>query len=255
MSEQQNNIQINKKQLKSTLINPFLSKSINNTNNQNICSHNLISENITPSTFILKNGEIIKSETKKLNLTPISNNKLNNLFQQIKSEIKIPLNKVNDEKFKLLAIRNSKSPLHKPNKSLRKSDFIKRCDINDINNNDDINSVIMSAKRKSVILPIPGKQSAKKIYHRVIELKNNNSAMKFNLFKDSQIGLSKEWQEHTNEIDQMYKDEDVESEIDEINKAEQRNINNLKAAIKYIELTGEFISENDENIYFKYNNK
>ena len=137
----------------------------------------------------------------------------------------VPLEKMNDEKFKILRMHNLKKPSLPEYKSCEKYENYYKSFEDSLNAK---NEYFLLKNKKSVY-------SNTKIMKLEINLKNKNKEKKFPLYKDQDIGIYEYWQVPL-----------IESKIDEDNDSDEEQINlarkvcelDLMEGIKYIQKNG-----------------
>lgn len=148
---------------------------------------------------------------------------LEDLIKYQENHLPVPLNKKDNEKFKILTIKKMKRPSMPPNKSVRKfaedmepqyeKDF--RID----------NAYSTMRKKKPV-------HSTRKIYSSNFVLhKNNGEEEKFMVFRDRDIGVYEYWQAH---IHEAYNDEDLETDDEQKKIARTYSIGEVKESFEFI---------------------
>ena len=137
----------------------------------------------------------------------------------------VPLEKMNDEKYKILRMHNLKKPSLPEYKSCEKyEDYYKPFEDSFEKNNE----FYLLKKKKSIY-------SNTKVMKLQIKLKNKNMEKAFPLYKDQDIGVYEYWQVPL-----------IESKIDEDNDSDEEQINlakkvcelDLMEGIKYIQKNG-----------------
>jgi hypothetical protein len=137
----------------------------------------------------------------------------------------VPLEKMNDEKYKILRMHNLKKPSLPEYKSCEKyEDYYKPFE----NSFEKKNEFYLLKKKKSIY-------SNTKVMKLQIQLKNKNMEKAFPLYKDQDIGVYEYWQVPL-----------IESKIDEDNDSDEEQINlakkvcelDLMEGIKYIQKNG-----------------
>ena len=149
----------------------------------------------------------------------------------------VPLEKMNDEKFKILRMHNLKKPSLPEYKSCEKYENYYKSFEDSLNAK---NEYFLLKNKKSVY-------SNTKIMKLEINLKNKNKEKKFPLYKDQDIGIYEYWQVPL-----------IESKIDEDNDSDEEQINlarkvcqyDLMEGIKYLEKNG-FESLNNNRLQNK----
>ena len=134
----------------------------------------------------------------------------------------VPIEKKNDEKFKLMKMRQMKRKSFPANKSVRKYE--------DLENEyeKDLNTIVKysTLKKKKIT------QSTKKIYSSFIEFKDkNNQKQIFFVFSDRDIGIYEYWQ---NKIIESKNDEDIDTDNEQIKLAVSYSIGEIKEAFEFI---------------------
>ena len=202
--------------------------------------------NFTTSSFLLPSS----AKSKKPSLSRIeSRNKLKQFQEdQMKSEPKsfedlleyqeknllVPLEKKNDEIFKLLTMKKIKK------KSLPLYKSAKKCEDVNIETRKSLDAAIEYSlvKKKKIV------HSTKKNLYIILTLYDNNgNEEQFPLFKDNDIGIYEYWQAH---IVESRADEDIDTDDEQLEIANSFTIKELKDAIDLIESQGTSIIENDK---------
>lgn len=134
----------------------------------------------------------------------------------------VPIEKKNDEKFKLMKMRQMKRKSFPANKSVRKYE--------DLENEyeKDLNTIVKysNLKKKKIT------QSTKKIYSSFIEFKDkNNQKQIFFVFSDRDIGIYEYWQ---NKIIESKNDEDIDTDNEQLKLAVSYSIGEINEAFDYI---------------------
>jgi hypothetical protein len=134
----------------------------------------------------------------------------------------VPIEKKNDEKFKLMKMRQMKRKSFPANKSVRKYE--------DLENEyeKDLNTIVKysTLKKKKIT------QSTKKIYSSFIEFKDkNNKKQIFFVFSDRDIGIYEYWQ---NKIIESKNDEDIDTDNEQLKLAVSYSIGEINEAFDYI---------------------
>ena len=155
-------------------------------------------------------------------LYPLS---INEKIRAQESILPVPLEKMNDEKYKILRMHNLKRPSLPEYKSCEKyEDYYKPFEDSFKKNNE----FYLLKKKKSIY-------SNTKVMKLQIKLKNKNMEKEFPLYKDQDIGVYEYWQVPL-----------IESKIDEDNDSDEEQINlakkvcdlDLMEGIKYIQKNG-----------------
>ena len=202
--------------------------------------------NFTTSSSLLPSS----AKSKKPSLSRIeSRNKLKQFQEdQMKSEPKsfedlleyqeknllVPLEKKNDEIFKLLTMKEIKK------KSLPLYKSAKKCEDVNIETRKSLDAAIEYSlvKKKKIV------HSTKKNLYIILTLYDNNgNEEQFPLFKDNDIGIYEYWQAH---IVESRADEDIDTDDEQLEIANSFTIKELKDAIDLIESQGTSIIENDK---------
>ena len=134
----------------------------------------------------------------------------------------VPIEKKNDEKFKLMKMRQMKRKSFPANKSVRKYE--------DLENEyeKDLNIIVKYSNLKKKKLT----QSTKKIYSSFIEFKDkNNQKQIFFVFSDRDIGIYEYWQ---NKIIESKNDEDIDTDNEQLKLAVSYSIGEINEAFDYI---------------------
>jgi hypothetical protein len=141
-----------------------------------------------------------------------------------KAKIDIPLDKIDDEKFKRNEIKKIRPPYFRDYKTLCKRD-IRRPTQSPLEYN-----LLHHSKRRKV-----SSHSVKRIYSSEIPFyTNTNEPVYFRVFNDNDIGIKGEWQTLLHELEN---DEDVLSEDELIYQASQHLLNELRVAIDQVKET------------------
>ena len=143
-----------------------------------------------------------------------NNNNLNDTIDEYQElllnqekNLPVPIEKKNDEKFKLMKMRQMKRKSFPANKSVRKYEDLE----NEYEKN--LNTIVKysTLKKKKIT------QSTKKIYSSYIEFKDkNNKKQIFIVFSDRDIGIYEYWQ---NKIIESKNDEDIDTDNEQIKLA------------------------------------
>ena len=176
----------------------------------------------------IKNKENKSNISKKLD-NENNNNNLNDTIDEYQElllnqekNLPVPIEKKNDEKFKLMKMRQMKRKSFPANKSVRKYE--------DLENEyeKDLNTIVKysTLKKKKIT------QSTKKIYSSFIEFKDkNNQKQIFFVFSDRDIGIYEYWQ---NKIIESKNDEDIDTDNEQIKLAVSYSIGEIKEAFEFI---------------------
>jgi hypothetical protein len=142
-----------------------------------------------------------------------------NLIRTFKSKAKIdiPLDKIDDEKFKIKELKKIRAPYFKDYKTLCKKDLKKKPVYNPLEY-----GLLYHSKKRKV------SHSVKRIYSNEIPFYSEKEPVYFRIFNDTDIGFSKNWQKLIHELEN---DEDISSEDELINDASQHLQNELNDAI------------------------
>ena len=158
-----------------------------------------------------------------------NNNNLNDTIDEYQElllnqekNLPVPIEKKNDEKFKLMKMRQMKRKSFPANKSVRKYEDLE----NEYEKN--LNTIVKysTLKKKKIT------QSTKKIYSSFIEFKDkNNQKQIFFVFSDRDIGIYEYWQ---NKIIESKNDEDIDTDNEQIKLAVSYSIGEIKEAFEFI---------------------
>jgi hypothetical protein len=158
-----------------------------------------------------------------------NNNNLNDTIDEYQElllnqekNLPVPIEKKNDEKFKLMKMRQMKRKSFPANKSVRKYE--------DLENEyeKDLNTIVKYSNLKKKKLT----QSTKKIYSSYIEFKDkNNNKQMFIVFSDRDIGIYEYWQ---NKIIESKNDEDIDTDNEQLKLAVSYSIGEINEAFDYI---------------------
>ncbi len=183
----------------------------------------------------LEDKELIKEESEKLKEKEIKiNNNKNNILNETIDEyqelilnqeknLPVPTEKQNDEKYKLMKMRQMKRKSCPQNKSVRKYEDIINSDYEK-----NLNTRRNYSNLKKKKMP----QSTKKIYSSIIQFKDNkNHNHFFPSFADTDIGIYEYWQ---TKIYESKNDEDIDTDEEQIKLAIFYSIGELKEAFQYI---------------------
>jgi hypothetical protein len=192
----------------------------------------------------------IYNKEEKINLSKIldnenysnyNNNNLNDTIDEYQElllnqekNLPVPIEKKNDEKFKLMKMRQMKRKSFPANKSVRKYEDLE----NEYEKN--LNTIVKysTLKKKKIT------QSTKKIYSSYIEFKDkNNKKQIFIVFSDRDIGIYEYWQ---NKIIESKNDEDIDTDNEQIKLAVSYSIGEIKEAF-------DFICKNKKDAFVNFN--
>ena len=188
----------------------------------------------------------IKNKENKLNISKKLDNENNNnnlndtideyqeLLLNQEKNLPVPIEKKNDEKFKLMKMRQMKRKSFPANKSVRKYEDLE----NEYEKN--LNTIVKysTLKKKKIT------QSTKKIYSSYIEFKDkNNKKQIFIVFSDRDIGIYEYWQ---NKIIESKNDEDIDTDNEQIKLAVSYSIGEIKEAF-------DFICKNKKDAFVNFN--
>ena len=192
----------------------------------------------------------IYNKEEKINLSKIldnenysnyNNNNLNDTIDEYQElllnqekNLPVPIEKKNDEKFKLMKMRQMKRKSFPANKSVRKYEDLE----NEYEKN--LNTIVKysTLKKKKIT------QSTKKIYSSFIEFKDkNNKKQIFIVFSDRDIGIYEYWQ---NKIIESKNDEDIDTDNEQIKLAVSYSIGEIKEAF-------DFICKNKKDAFVNFN--
>ena len=170
-----------------------------------------------------------------------NNNNLNDTIDEYQElllnqekNLPVPIEKKNDEKFKLMKMRQMKRKSFPANKSVRKYEDLE----NEYEKN--LNTIVKysTLKKKKIT------QSTKKIYSSYIEFKDkNNKKQIFIVFSDRDIGIYEYWQ---NKIIESKNDEDIDTDNEQIKLAVSYSIGEIKEAF-------DFICKNKKDAFVNFN--
>ena len=192
----------------------------------------------------------IYNKEEKINLSKIldnenysnyNNNNLNDTIDEYQElllnqekNLPVPIEKKNDEKFKLMKMRQMKRKSFPANKSVRKYEDLE----NEYEKN--LNTIVKYSTLKKKKLT----QSTKKIYSSFIEFKDkNNKKQIFIVFSDRDIGIYEYWQ---NKIIESKNDEDIDTDNEQIKLAVSYSIGEIKEAF-------DFICKNKKDAFVNFN--
>ena len=220
--------------------------------NENKCSKGITDENISKENSLYSNSnnkyytplnkkyvDISSLSTAKMtNLTSTSKKFSESLFTVKKREDKsleeiikkqkknliVPINRKDDEAFKLLTMKNIKKKCMPVYKSAKK--------IEDIEARKELDSAIEYSivKKKSIT------HSVKKnlyIIHRLYD--DDDKEYKFPLFKDADIGINEYWQ---NQIVESNEDEDIDTDEDVLDSAVACTLSELEEGLNEVKEKG-----------------
>ena len=170
-----------------------------------------------------------------------NNNNLNDTIDEYQElllnqekNLPVPIEKKNDEKFKLMKMRQMKRKSFPANKSVRKYEDLE----NEYEKN--LNTIVKYSTLKKKKLT----QSTKKIYSSYIEFKDkNNKKQIFIVFSDRDIGIYEYWQ---NKIIESKNDEDIDTDNEQIKLAVSYSIGEIKEAF-------DFICKNKKDAFVNFN--
>ncbi len=133
-----------------------------------------------------------------------------------KNTIKVPREKVNDEKFKLLQIKKVRKEKFKDNKSVSAADLRKDDEVlNNLN--------YFSFKKRKMVHSVKNRYTSEISF--IDPLTSNKKV--FRIYKDNESGINEQWQQY---LIETTVDEDVESDNDLINNARENNLRRLNEA-------------------------
>ena len=143
------------------------------------------------------------------------------------SHLPVPLSKKDDEKFKILKMKQMKRVSMPYNKSVRKfAEDIEPKYEKEFR----IHNAFSSMKKKKPV------HSTRRIYFSNFFLrKKNNKNKAFMVFRDKDIGIYEYWQAH---IHESHNDEDVETDDEQKKIARNFSISEVKEALEYIKNNG-----------------
>jgi hypothetical protein len=179
---------------------------------------------------------ISSEENSKQTLKPVSpirfsqatvNDSLIDNFNN-KTNILIPHDKVDNEYYKLLAVKKLKKPSFKDNKSTTRRPLFKADqDENSRIQEQELINNLFNGKRKKVI------HSQKRTYASHIQFTDpmNGDKKNFQLFKDADIGFNVNWQKY---LQESKADEDVPSDDELIIQANKFSLMELKESFKLV---------------------
>ena len=166
---------------------------------------------------------------------------LEQLLKYQESHLPVPLSKKDNEKFKILKIKQMKRVSMPPNKSVRK--FAEDMEPNYEKEFRILNSFSTMKKRKPV-------HSTRRIYSSNYFLyKGKGVSEKFMVFRDKDIGIYEYWQAH---IHEARNDEDVDTDEEQKLIALNFCIGEVREGLQYIKENGKdaFINLNRYSNYF-----
>lgn len=189
----------------------------------------------------IKKSQKIEKEFQKISEPEEENDDLEQLLKYQEKHLPVPLSKKDNEKFKILKMKQMKRISMPPNKSVRK--FAE--DIEPIYEKEFriLNSFSSMKKRKPV-------HSTRRIYSSNYFLyKEKGVTEKFMVFRDKDIGIYEYWQAH---IHEARNDEDVETDEEQKIIALNFCINEVREGLQYIKKHGKdaFINFNRYNYFF-----
>lgn len=224
--------------------------------NENKCSKGITDENISKENSLYSNSnnkyytplnkkyvDISSLSTAKMtNLTSLSkkpslnssesrftvkkreDKSLEEIIKKQKKNLIVPINRKDDEAFKLLTMKNIKKKCMPVYKSAKK--------IEDIEARKELDSAIEYSivKKKSIT------HSVKKnlyIIHRLYD--DDDKEYKFPLFKDADIGINEYWQ---NQIVESNEDEDIDTDEDVLDSAVACTLLELEEALNEVKEKG-----------------
>ena len=143
------------------------------------------------------------------------------------SHLPVPLSKKDDEKFKILKMKQMKRISMPNNKSVRKfAEDIEPKYEKEFR----IHNAFSSMKKKKPV------HSTRRIYFSNFFLRNkNNKSEAFMVFRDKDIGIYEYWQAH---IHESHNDEDVETDDEQKKIARNFSISEVKEGLEYIKNNG-----------------
>jgi hypothetical protein len=184
-------------------------------------------EESAPIKSLKKSEKIEKSEQIPAEIVS-EVNELEDLLRIQEANLPVPLSKKDNEKYKILKIKQMKRVSMPPNKSVRKFEeeiepqYQKEFRIH--------NAFSAMKKRKPV-------HSTRRIYSSNFFLyKNKNDQEGFMVFRDKDIGIYEYWQAH---IHEAHNDEDVETDEEQKNIARNFCISEVREGLEYIKNNGD----------------
>ena len=150
---------------------------------------------------------------------------LEELLEFQESNLPVPLQKKDDENFKILSMKKMKRKTMPPNKSVRK--FAE--DIEPLYEKEfRIQNNFCNLMRRKVV------HSLKRIYSSNFVLKKNRKDYHFMVFRDKDIGIYEYWQAH---IHEAQNDEDFDTDEEQKKLAKCFTLGEIKEAFVYIRNT------------------
>ena len=178
------------------------------------------SEEKTENVKICKKIEI---ENPKISEAESELNDLEELLKYQESHLPVPLSKKDNEKFKILKMKQMKRVSMPPNKSVRK--FAEDIEPHYEKEFRILNSFSTMKKRKPV-------HSTRRLYSSNYFLyKDKGTLEKFMVFRDKDIGIYEYWQAHIHEV---HNDEDVETDEEQKKIAFNFCISEVREGLEYI---------------------
>ena len=178
-----------------------------------------------------KTPENMAEIKKPLEEEPVSEQEPDDLEELLKyqeSHLPVPLSKRNNEKFKILKMKQLKRCSIPPNKSAKK--FSEDIEPKYEKEFRILNAFSTMKKRKPV-------HSTRRIYSSNYFLyKKKGVTEKFMVFRDKDIGIYEYWQAH---IHETHNDEDVETDEEQKKLASNFSISEVKEGLEYIKNNGD----------------
>ena len=220
-SNNNNNISKSFNKIESTL-------SPNNKNNNNNTKEIIKEEKDNNSEGIKEENEYDGDEEDDVD-------ELEELIKYQERHLPVPLDKKDNEKFKILTIKKMKRLSMPPNKSVRK--FGEEIETN-YEKDFRISNAFSAMKKKKPV------HSTRRLYSsNFILYKQKGVIERFMVFRDKDIGIYEYWQSH---IHESRNDEDVETDEEQKRIASNFSISEIKEAFDYIKL-----NRSDSFINFK----
>ena len=171
----------------------------------------------------MKISKKIEPENPKLPEAESETNDLEELLKYQESHLPVPLSKKDNEKFKILKMKQMKRVSMPPNKSVRK--FAEDIEPHYEKEFRILNSFSSMKKRKPV-------HSTRRLYSsNYILYKDKGNSEKFMVFRDKDIGIYEYWQAH---IHETHNDEDVETDEEQKKIALNFCISEVREGLEYI---------------------
>ena len=152
---------------------------------------------------------------------------LEELLRAQEAHLPVPLSKKDNEKFKILKMKQMKRVSMPPNKSVRKfGEEIEPQYEKDFR----IHNAFSTMKKRKPV------HSTRRIYSSNFFLyKNKKNSENFMVFRDKDIGIYEYWQAH---IHEAHNDEDIETDEEQKNIARNFCISEVKEGLEYIKNNG-----------------